>query len=292
MEQQNNTNTITYKKDSEFVYTTSDSNKFQDPNELRGVAFKNVKQVNKNYDSIPMFYINEMRYAKVGAIFWTIFSILALGGLSYLAYYIVKVSGSEWWLVFFLLPILAFLLGLIYYFNSWNNRIRKEAMTIDFSHEKILTNNVRKMYLKLKLGYLDANWLCSLIYVFGTIVILVTLLTVFILNIWEKGHAGHYFGELVLTDNPNNKLPTILVGTSGAVLIGTLILHIFWLISFSMRKNKIEDYYNVPIFSLEELAIESKKRNRRNLVIFLLCTLTIIAAAFFIYRVITRNKRK
>ncbi|MBQ6970308.1 hypothetical protein IJQ19_01700 [bacterium] len=52
-------------------------------------------------------------------------------------------------------PILVFALLIVAISNYLN--FRAEAKVVDFSKEKIVTKNIKKLYLRLKTGYINVN---------------------------------------------------------------------------------------------------------------------------------------
>jgi hypothetical protein len=117
-----------------------------------------TKNVNPFYQYFPKFYKSELKRSKITLIIWSIFSFLVLAGIVSLV--AILLSGPKndnlWLLVLYVIPLLILFpmyIIKLFTFISFNN----EAKTINFKDQKTLSNNIVRIYKKLKVANINAN---------------------------------------------------------------------------------------------------------------------------------------
>lgn len=289
----NKTQTITFDKKSDIIYTpkTISNSQTNEVNKPKTRDHRRVAFINKYYQYFPQFYIKEIKRAFWLFITWIFLSMIILGGLATLTWYITY-STPDWWLSLFLIPIAILVIALLVVYTDKYFNIREEAKTINFKDEKVLSNNIRKLYLRLKTGYINVNWMAGLTYVVCGLIILFCFVIVYCINVWTRGGEFAVFGRLIIENDPNNMLPMIFVCTCGGILIIAFAMHVWLLVSNYTRYSKMESYYNCPIVTSEELTTVKKSKNRRDLFIFLAVVGLLILIGYFIYKMIKKRTNK
>jgi hypothetical protein len=75
-----------------------------------------------------------------------------------------------------------------------------------------------------------------------------------------------------------------------AALVLTLVTHVSLLVANYIRTARIENFYNFMIVSQEEITVIKKQKNRRDMIIFLIVIGLVGFIAWFIYKIVKRNK--
>jgi hypothetical protein len=84
---------------------------------------------------------------------------------------------SFWLLIIYILPILVFTPCYIIHINRFTS-LRQEAQTINFKDQKTLSINILKLYKRLKVTHINANWFCSLSYLLCVLAFLSLIIAV------------------------------------------------------------------------------------------------------------------
>lgn len=262
--------------------------------------FKKVANVNKNYASFPKFYLREFKHYQSLVVLWIILVFICFGLCSYAAYRIINNPQINNWVSLVLVPwpILVFTLLIVAISNYLN--FRAEAKVVDFSKEKIVTKNIKKLYLRLKTGYININWMSGLSYILCALTIGVNYLVALVINTTEFQD-----GKIIISTIDLNKVTdgNILFSCGGpiqlivlivaATFAGiTFILHTTLIATNYIRANQIDSFFTVQIVSDEELTTLKKYKNKRDLIIFFAITSTLILAFVIIFKVIKKHSKK
>lgn len=262
------------------------------------VDLRSIEQVNKNAKSLPKFYIKEYKRSGRLVILWAAITAVCLGLELWAMVSIIQSTVSNWAMLTLIPGITLCVAFLIIYLNNWLN-FRSEARNVDFSQGKIPTINVMKLYKRLKTAHINVNWFCFLTYIAGGLCILITYLVGYGIAINYFVHHGGIEGQSVWGHLEPSFQP--YVGTCGASLLITVIvcatamitaflLHVVLLVTNYIRAAQIDNFYSVQIVSDEELTAIKKKKNKRDLFIFLAVVLILVLVGLLIYKFVKSKK--
>ncbi len=239
-----------------------------------------------NRNLLPKFYLKELRSVAHDTLLLTIFFLASVALLGYVLYNCMWLSVSYW----VLLPQITlnvivlgfFLLQLFKYFN-----FRKEAKTNQgtFSTEKP-TASIVKSYRKLKVSYLNVNWLAAGTYVFCGWGILLTYIVMYFFNLIDSLHSQ--FGLLAIYGT-GSWIPMYVVIGFGAFAGATLISQFYILIKNNTRINRMENYYACELCDQQDIIGNKKMTNRRNMAIFFVTTFVFTFILYFVYVMLKRK---
>lgn len=262
--------------------------------------FKKVANVNEHYASFPKFYLREFKYYQSLVVFWIVMVFICFSLCSYAAYRIINNPQINNWVILVLVPwpILVFALLIVAISNYLN--FRAEAKVVDFSKEKIVTKNIKKLYLRLKTGYINVNWMSGLSYVLCALTIAINYLVALIINTTEFQDGKIIIGAIDLNKVTDGNIlfscggPIQFIVLIVASVIGgiTFILHISLIVTNYVRANQIDSFFAVQIVSDEELTTLKKYKNKRDLIIFFAITSTLILAIILIFKSIKKHSKK
>lgn len=254
------------------------------------VDFRTVEQINANAKAFPKFYLREYKRSGRLVIMWLILTAICLGLEIWAMIAIINSTVNNWTLLT-LIPALTLCIAfLIVYINNWIN-FRNEARNVDFTQGKIPTLSVMKLYKRLKTAHINVNWFCCLTYVAGGLAILITYLIGWGITIQAKeptwGVLDPNFGPYVNTCGSSLLITVIVCSTA---MIIAFLLHVILLVTNYVRAGKIDNFYSVQIVSDEELNALKKKKNKRDLIIFLAVIMVIALIGMLIYKIIKSKK--
>ncbi|GMO14496.1 MAG: hypothetical protein Ta2E_04900 [Mycoplasmoidaceae bacterium] len=293
-----------YSKTQPQIHTTA---------QVHSEGIDSTKQTNPYAQYFPSFYKKELSRSKFNAFVLSIFAFVVVTLFILACVFSIKNSDpkSYWLIVIYILPVLIFF---PIYFKSIYNALsfKQEAATINFKDQKALSINTTKLYKKLKVANINANWFCSLVYVLS---ILIFLLLVIIA--WGTGTVGGIVNNPKFSDgnifkqvfsknfwDENNPLCIILQVKEGYVsffvtflaLIFTffvaVFMHIITLTSSFMRVNRIDNYYNSFVVLPEEITALKKSTNRRDMIIFCIASIIVGLIVWSVYKQMKANKNK
>lgn len=262
--------------------------------------FKKVANVNKNYASFPKFYLREFKYYQFLVVFWIIMTFICFGLCSYAAYRIINNLQINNWVSLVLIPWPIFVFALLIVAISNYLNFRAEAKVVDFSKEKIVTKNIKKLYLRLKTGYININWMSGLSYILCFLTIAVNYLVALIINTttFEEGKITISTIDFNKVSDGNilfscgGPIQLIVLIIAVAALVVTLILHVTLIVTNYVRANQIDSFFTVQIVSDEELTTLKKYKNKRDLIIFFAITSTLILAFILVFKSIKKRAKK
>ncbi len=266
--------------------------------ETKKIDLRSIEKINKNAQSLPSFYVREYKRSFRLVIMWILLTAICIGLETWALVAIIQSTVNNW-TALTLIPALGLCVAmLVVYINNWLN-FRNEARNVDFSQGKIPTLSVMKLYKRLKSAHINVNWFCCLAYVVGGLAILIAYLIGYglAINYFVK-HGGTEGQQLFGILDPNF---APYVGTCGSSLLITVIicaagmvvafgLHIVLLVTNYTRAAKIDNFYSVQIVSDEELTALKKKKNKRDLIIFLAVVLVVVLIGMLIYKLVKSKK--
>lgn len=266
----------------------NDDNSIVLMNHPKRTKHKSFLKRNKNYGYMPKFYIHEYKRFMMLFVLWLVINIIIVSLSSLSCVMIVNNANISNWTMLTLLPIVLVAISfLIIYTNNFID-FRNEARNVDFSQEKVITINIKKLYKRLKTGYMNINWFCLLSYILSGLTILIVYLVAWAMTF--KWDGGPKWGVLNNARLPYNPLFLVIVICAITWMFCTFILHISLLVSCHIRANKIDHFYSVQIVSNDEIDMLKKKKNRRNAIIVIAIIATIVLFGIYIYKIIKTKK--
>lgn len=257
-------------------------------NEPKPQKQSSIKKSNPYYEYIPRFYLKEMRNARL--IFAGLLTLLIAVTVGIITLIVITfttnlIDDYNPWILLLLIPLEAIIIAFTVVNGNRYRNFHNEARDINFKNDKVLSINVQKLYRRLKTGYVDLNWFCILTYVILLLMMLVDAIVV----MWGPGDPG--FGRFDIAAKNGNYTYSIIFWVSVVVILVTFIYHLSSIVLNYMRASNIENYYNYMIVDVNELNDIKKKKNRRDLFIFLTILLSVIFLIWFIVHLI-RGKQK
>jgi hypothetical protein len=211
-----------------------------------------------------------------------------LGLMGWALYLIIASTEINSFVSLLLIPLVVLLVSLWIVYTNKFYMFRQEAKTINFKDEKTLSINTVKLYKRLKVGYINVNWMSATSYGVCLLVILIN----FIVSWAMTKSLGYGFGYWDFSGELFWKygiFEIIFWCTVGTLLI-TVILHAVLLLTNYLRYSRIENFYNFLIVPQEEIDALKKQKNRRDLIIFICSLLIVGLIGFLIYKLVRRNK--
>ncbi len=248
------------------------------------IDLRSVEAINPQAKAIPKFYMREYKRSGRIAIMWGIITAVCLALEIWALVAIIQNIGVNNWTALTLIPPISLCIGfLVVYINNWIN-FRNEARNVDFTQGKIPTLSVMKLYKRLKTAHININWFCGLTYLLGGLTILCSYITGWWLT--GKGQWGNL--DPALFESGPALLITVIL--SIIAIIVSFIVHIVLLVTNYTRAAKIDNFYSVQIVSDDELTALKKKKNRRDMIIFLAIVGTLVLIGLLIYRLVKSRK--
>lgn len=268
--------------------------------EQKKIDLSPLEKANKNYSALPKFYLREYKRSARLAIMWAVITAICAGLETWALVEILR-SPVNNWIALTLIPAITLCIAmLVIYINNWIN-FKNEARTVDFTQGKIPTINVMKLYKRLKTAHINVNWFCCLTYVVGGLAILITYIVGWAIAVnyfMKNGNPDHLPVWGVLDPNylpykePGSCGASILISVivCSASMLTAFILHVVLLVTNYVRAGKIDSFYAVQIVSDEELNALKKKKNKRDLFIFLGVVMVVALIGLLIYKAV-KSKR-
>lgn len=254
------------------------------------VDLRSVEKINKNADAFPKFYIREYKRSGRLVVMWALITALCLGLEVWAMISIIQSTVNNWAMLTLIPAITLCIAFLIVYINNWVN-FRNEARNVDFTQGKIPTISVMKLYKRLKTAHINVNWFCGLTYVAGGLAILITYIIGWGISIKANqptwGVLDPNFGPYVGTCGASLLISVIVCSIA---MIGAFFLHVILLVTNYTRAAKIDNFYSVQIVSDEELTALKKKKNKRDLIIFLAVVMILVLIGLLIYKLVKSRK--
>jgi hypothetical protein len=132
----------------------------------------------------------------------------------------------------------------------------------------------------------------GLVYVASILVFLLDALFFYLMH-KDDGLSNFAKGDYFLQWKYTPDYTFAIISTvSLTCFIGTVLIHASLLVTNYLRVNRIECFYTFMIVSQEDIDLIKKKKNKRDLFIFLSVLFLIFLLGFLIYRLIKRGGGK
>ncbi|ASJ89209.1 MAG: hypothetical protein B1217_0315 [Candidatus Malacoplasma girerdii] len=254
-----------------------------------GKRIKGLKAINPYYQFIPRFYLKEFRRAKWSLIYAVLFFVTYLIFSTVISLLVAiepswKAKVSPYILVLLIPLFIVLLITMIININRYRN-FHEEAKRINFLDDKVVSTNIQRVYRRLKTSFVDINWFSFLSYVLLLLTMLIDSIAVIFSSDSKLG-----FADFNAAWELNKYTYAIVFYSCVGVAILILILHIFLILTNYLRSANIENYYNYMIVDQNELTAIKRKKNIRDLFIFLLVIGTVIFLTWLIFRFIRRKR--
>jgi len=260
---------------------------------------KALKNINPNASYFPSFYSKEIKRSNISFILWNIYAVVLLALVVTASCLTIKKSDKEtlWLIVVYIIPALIFIPLYVSKLLFWSS-MRNEAKTINFKDQKVVSINITKLYKKLKVTYINANWFCSLAYIYsfaGVIVLVIVCWGIKSINGMSINAPWSSWAQ--------NPFRFVLTPVSGAIpyfiaflvfatiFVISALVHATSITTAMVRVNRIENFYNSFIVLPEELETYKKKVNKRDLICFCVALLILGLIIYFAYKNAKKNRQ-
>lgn len=250
-----------------------------------------INEFKHNLINVEKFYKFEYTYTRTCwfiSFFLLTLSIVIIGLSSYAIYGINKCSP---WLYF---PVTIFVLGCIAY-NIFTT-IKIKSMQKELKNHGYLINkdnattSITKIYKSLITSNYYLNWGAASIYVISGLLILMTFIVVYFINLSNRNLPMPTFGNLTI--NRNNNSPLIVVWTFASMSFMMMFLQLIYNPLNIYRKNQIEIFYGKTLISEELIEKYRKNANRKGIAIFIVSTLVISMIILLIYFILKKRSKR
>jgi len=260
---------------------------------------KALKNINPNASYFPSFYSREIKRNNISFILWNIYAVVLIGLILTASLLTIKPSDNQtlWLLIVYIIPVLIFIPLYVSKLLFWSS-LRNEAKTINFKDQKVVSINITKLYKRLKVTYINANWFCSLAYIYsfaGVIVLVIVCWGVKSINginieaPWSSWNVNPFRFVLTPVQGAIPYFISFLVFT--AIFVIAALVHATSITTAMVRVNRIENFYNSFIVLPEELEAYKKKVNKRDLICFCVALLIIGLIIYFSYKNAKKNRQ-
>jgi len=260
---------------------------------------KTLKNINPNASYFPSFYSKEIKRNNISFILWNIYAIVLVGLILTASFLTIKNNDKKtiWLIVVYIIPALVFIPLYVSKLLFWSS-MRSEAKTINFKDQKVVSINITKLYKKLKVTYINANWFCSLAYIysFAGVIILVIVC-------WGLKSIQNMPINAPWSSWATNPFKFVLTPVSGAIpyfvaflvfatiFVISALVHATSITTAMVRVNRIENFYNSFIVLPEELETYKKKVNKRDLICFCVALVIFGLIIYFAYKNAKKNRQ-
>jgi len=261
---------------------------------------KALKNINPNASYFPSFYSREIKRNNISFILWNVYAIILIGLILTASLLTIKSSDKQtlWLIIVYIIPVLIFIPLYVSKLLFWSS-LRNEAKTINFKDQKVVSINITKLYKRLKVTYINANWFCSLAYIYsfaGVIILVIvcwgmkTIGGIDIAAPWSSNWQVNPF-KFVLTPTKEGAPFFISFLVFVAIFVISALVHATSITTAMVRVNRIENFYNSFIVLPEELEAYKKKVNKRDLICFCVALLIIGLIIYFSYKNAKKNRQ-
>lgn len=250
------------------------------------------KKVKENLSSVPQFYKFEYKYAKIAwyvsiSLMVSCILVISLGA------YAVFGAGISTWLF---MPIVLYIIGCFSYFiiNTIKlNSMKKELKTNGYiiTKDNIMTS-ITSVYKKLITSNYYLNWGSAGLYVVSGLLILMTFIVCYFINLANRDGPMPEFGELLIGNTRDNNAPLIVVCTFGSLCGLALIAQLIYNPLNVYRRNQIEVFYGQTLISEEMIEKYRKSANRKGIALFIVSTAVVSIIVLLVYFFMKRKSKK
>lgn len=278
-------------------------NEVEESTKSRKATKKAARLLHKeNLSQVAQFYRFEYRHAKI-CWFLGIFLVLATIVCFSLTSWAIFGLGYSTWLY---LPNTLFGIGAITYFIYASIKVRgmyKELKTYGYKIDKE-TNlaSINRVYKQLITSNYYLNWGAAALYMVSGMLILLTFIVTYFINVFDHGGRASTFGDLIIhylqyNGTSFNTLSTnndayIVVWTFAAICFLVLFLQMLYNPLNIYRRNQIETFYGRTLISEETINQLKKNANRKGIAIFATSTFAVSFIVLVTYLVLRRKSKK
>lgn len=246
---------------------------------------KKVSAINQYYAYFPDFYKKELNNSFIMSVVWGILLTVATAICSWFVAEIVMSPVLNNWTLLSLIPVYGLVVSLFVVYLVKYLNFKNEAKTINFKDEKVVSTNVLKLYKSLRVGYINVNWMSLLSYTLFLLTLLVNCIVCYSM------YPTH-FGDVYTPIHENNNWAfAIVFWISVSSVLITFIIQACALVGNYVRYSRIENFYNFSLVANEEMVLLKKKTNRRDVVIYLGITCTLLLICWLIVKLFKRKKQ-
>ncbi len=259
----------------------------------------------ENLNKVPSFYRFEYTNAKAN---WWISLVLVLTTIltfSLSSYAIYGPLGYSEWLY---LPNCLLAVGTISYFimSTIKSRSMIKEMRLhsyEFTKEDALPS-INRIYKKLITSNYYLNWGAASVYVISGLLILLTFIVTYFVNVFDHGSKQSVFGDLVCHywtgwDGHNMGSIKVVDDNSAYIVVWTFASICFLMMFLQMlcnplniyRRNQIEVFYGKTLISEEMIEKYKKSANRKGLAVFIGSTLVVSFVVVITWLVLRRKAK-
>ncbi len=247
---------------------------------------KKIKNVNPYYSYFPDFYTKELKKSFVTSLVWGFMLLIITALCAFFTERIITSPVIDNRAILTLIPITGLVISLFVLYLVRYLNFKNEAKTINFKDEKVISTNVTKVYKSLKTGYININWMSLLSYTISLLTLLINCIVCYCMY-------DASFGDVYTPIHESNNYAFAFVFWIAVVaVIVTFIMQASLLLESYIRYSRIENFYNFCIVSNEELILLKKKKNRRDMFIYLAIVCTIILIGWLIVKLCLRRKKQ
>lgn len=249
------------------------------------------KEFRENLTNVAQYYKFEYRYSKFTwwvSIFLNLCSVTALS----LGSYAIFGLGMSQWLY---LPICLFSIVCLCCFIM--NTIKIKSMKKELKNngyqlsKENATATITSIYKKLITSNYYLNWGAAALYVVSGLLILLTFIVCYFINLADRGAPMPEFGDLIINRGTNNS-PLIVVWTFAALCFSAMLLQLIYNPLNIYRRNQIEVFYGKTLISEEMIEKYRKSANRKGIAIFIVSTAVISLVVLIVYFVMKKKTKR
>ncbi len=254
----------------------------------------------EHFSTVPSFYRFEYYYANTN---WWISIALVLTTIltfSLSSYAIFGLGYNEW----LYLPNTLFGLGTISYFIL--STIKKRSMIKELrTYGYIFTKDdalpsINRVYKQLITSNYYLNWGAASLYVVSGLLILLTFIVTYFINVFDHGGKFSTFGDLVIHYWVTPGSGAAAIDNNAAYIVVWTFASICFLMAFLQmlfnplniyRRNQIEVFYGKTLISEEMIEKYRKSANRKGLIMFIASTIVVSFVVLITWLVLRRKAK-
>ncbi len=173
----------------------------------------------------------------------------------------------------------------------------------EFTKEDALPS-INRIYKKLITSNYYLNWGAASVYVISGLLILLTFIVTYFVNVFDHGSKQSVFGDLVCHywtgwDGHNMGSITVVNDNSAYIVVWTFASICFLMMFLQMlcnplniyRRNQIEVFYGKTLISEEMIEKYKKSANRKGLAVFIGSTLVVSFIVVITWLVLRRKAK-
>lgn len=259
-------------------------------NYFRKIINKN-KDFKENLSNVTQYYKFEYRYSKITWYFSIFLNLCSVVAISLGSYAIFGMGMSPW----LYLPISLFIIACFSFFIINTIKIKSMKKELKNNGYQISKENasatITSIYKKLITSNYYLNWGAAALYVVSGLLILMTFIVCYFINLADRGAPMPNFGDLIINRGMNNS-PLIVVWTFASMCFVALFLQLLYNPLNIYRRNQIEVFYGKTLISEEMIEKYRKSANRKGIAIFVVSTAVISLIVLLVYFILKKRTKR